>query len=297
MKSIGQMTQNPTGLFERDPRLFGQGVIGTTEALPKCDSCGGMGYVVPDVPVGHAYFGKAVLCPSPSCPAAAPIRQVRIQNLFQTAGIPDGYAHFTLEGFLEGLNDEQKSGKLLALTAMKRYIRDGGWLNLQPVQEMLKLKTSPNDAVSKNSVVITGPYGTGKTALMVAVAKKLLDLNFGVVYIRLDDMFREVMKRYDSKQYETDAETALMEFKKAPLLIIDEADVEDRTPHKKAMFENVVDHRYKNGLPILMTTNQSKVEFRDNWNERTQQRLLGMAHWIRMDGPNLRLLADESSEY
>jgi DNA replication protein DnaC len=295
MKSMLQMTQHPTGLFDRDPRLFGQGVIGTTEALPACDTCGGMGYVVPEVPVGHPLFGKAVLCPSKTCPAAGPIRQVRIQNLFQTAGIPSGYAQFTLEGFLEGLDDEQKAGKLLALTAMKRYIRDGGWLNLQEVKAALGLEMKANDGISKNSVVITGPYGTGKTALMVAVAKKLLDLGFSVIYIRLDDMFREVMNRYSSNT-DTDAETALMEFKKATLLIIDEADVEDRTPHKKAMFENVVRYRYANKLPILMTTNQGKAEFRDNWNERTQQALLDMAHWLRMDGSNLRALADESGE-
>ena len=111
-----------------------------------------------------------------------------------------------------------------------------------------------------NSLALLGQVGIGKTHLTIAVANELMKKNIGVRYLQ----YREDIPRI--KQVitnEIDYNNAVNKFKTAPVLLIDDLykNAIGKGPYgeylndadKRVMFE-IINHRYFNGLPIIVSS-------------------------------------------
>lgn len=76
-----------------------------------------------------------------------------------------------------------------------------------------------------------------------------------------------------------------------PLLILDDFGMERNTEYALEQVYNVIDSRYRSGMPLIVTTNLSTDELKypqDMPHARIYDRLLEMCTPVLFDGPNIR---------
>ena len=72
------------------------------------------------------------------------------------------------------------------------------------------------------------------------------------------------------------------------LLIIDDLGTEQDTEWSRSRIYNIIDNRYRNGLPLIVSTNKSIDQLKNMYHERTIDRLLEMATPILNDSKSIR---------
>jgi DNA replication protein DnaC len=255
----------------------------------ECEMCHDMGFVSIPAPVGHKDFGKTCPCPSLRCPKGNEQRQARLSRMFEAARIPKIYMRLDFDTFLSLSPDDRKS-KMLGYAACRQFAEQAGWVDIAAAYDLLGAIPPKSDY--RRSLVLYGPYGTGKTGVVIGAARHLLNSGASVLYLRAYDLFQEVQKRY-SGEYDEDATTALDQIKTAAYLIIDDCNLAGVDANSGA--EKQAD---KIGiLPTIITCNVDQAGFRSMWGGRTAESACDMAHWIKMGGTTLRNTFREHKEH
>src|SRR5574342_552260 len=91
----------------------------------ECQTCGGMGIITYNVPVGHEFFGRGFPCPEIDCLAGHERRQKAYSARFKSAGIPARYQPMTFGSFDQYLNERNidYKGKRMAYGAARLFAR------------------------------------------------------------------------------------------------------------------------------------------------------------------------------
>lgn len=143
---------------------------------------------------------------------------------------------------------------------------------------------------AKETLLIQGPPGVGKTHLSVALGVKAIENGFSVLFLRLDELLALMRKDADLPP----AKLRRRKYLNVALLIIDEIGFEPMTRHDASLFFRLVAYRYGRGS-ILITTNKG---IRD-WPELLAgdeilatailDRLLHHSHVLNIKGRSYRL--------
>ena len=149
-------------------------------------------------------------------------------------------------------NDDRKNEKLSR--AMQNYVRDFADYKKQG-----------------KGLLLHGPCGTGKTYLAACIANALIENGYTAYmtdFVRLSNMI------FDTKEGKQAFIDALNRYS---LLILDDLGVERTTEYMKETVYNIINTRYKAGLPFIVTTNLSMKEIigtQDISNTRTYDRII-----------------------
>lgn len=133
-------------------------------------------------------------------------------------------------------------------------------------------------------LIFCGGVGTGKTFLAVCIANALIDLGypcFVTNFARLSNTIFGMEKKQDY----------IDSLNNYDLLVIDDLAAERDTDFMNEMVTNIIDSRYRAGLPLVVTTNLSVSDLAytsDPKKQRVYSRLMEMCIPIEMKGQDRR---------
>lgn len=132
----------------------------------------------------------------------------------------------------------------------------------------------------KKGLLFLGTTGCGKTHLAIGILKAIINKGYTGYYCNIIDFFRMLKETYISDSgYD---ELALLErIGSADFLVLDDLGAEKPTEWKIDRLYTIVNRRYEQNLPILVTTNKRDTEeLKGHVGERIISRLYEMCQII-----------------
>lgn len=238
---------------------------------PDCPYCRGLGYIRYDVPLGDPRFGRVEPCVCRAAEIAASARQ----RLFELSRL-EHLAHLTFENF--DVRGNPRAAKIMtpqdfqslqiAKEAAEAFARQPqGWLLLE------------------------GSYGCGKTHLAAAIANYAVNHGIPTLFITVPDLLDTLRFAYNDP--ETTFERRFEEVRNAALLVLDDFGTQNATPWAQEKLFQILNYRYINKLPTVITTNLMLDEIESRIRSRLQDE--AFVRRVRITAPDYRHPAEPST--
>jgi len=217
--------------------------------------------------VGHPNFGKLEVC---VCRQRDVSEQVR-ERLYSLSRL-DELKALTFDTFQprgqKGMGEIQANSLEMAFNQARHYAQNlNGWLLLR------------------------GGYGTGKTHLAAAIANATVDMGVPTLFLTVPDLLDMLRFSYDSE--DTTFEERFNEIRTASLLILDDFGTQNATNWAQEKLFQILNYRYINKLPLVITTNLSLDEI----DARIRSRLADpeLVTDVRINAPDYRRPMDDTA--
>jgi DNA replication protein DnaC len=224
---------------------------------PVCPKCQGAGWLRLDVPLGHPSFGRLFRC---ECQQRTEDR-ARVTEMRRLSQL-DG-----LEGKSFAAFEADTADLTRALETARAYAQSlSGWL------------------------VLSGRCGTGKTHLAAAIANETLEKgDQTVMFAVVPDLLDHLRATFDPARG-VDYDERFQAIRNTFLLVLDDLGTENATPWAREKLYQIVNHRYNERLPTVITTNQAPSAI----DERILSRMLDstLSKRIQLDGEDFRRRGD-----
>jgi DNA replication protein DnaC len=219
-----------------------------------------------DVPVGHPNFGRLEVC---VCRQRDVSQQVR-ERLYSLSRL-DELKGLTFDTFQprgrKGLGEMQANSLEMAFNQAYHYAKSlNGWLLLR------------------------GGYGCGKTHLAAAIANYAVEMGVPTLFLTVPDLLDMLRFSYDSE--DTTFEARFNEIRNASLLVLDDFGTQNATGWAQEKLFQVINYRYINKLPLVITTNLSLDELDPRFRSRLSDRELVTD--VRINAPDYRRPLDDT---
>ena len=141
------------------------------------------------------------------------------------------------------------------------------------------------------NLLMVGETGLGKTHLSLAIARKVIERGFYVIYNSAQNIFNELNQERFGK---TDSGGAFeSQLLTCDLLIMDDLGAEFSTAFTNAALYNIVNTRLNQALPTIINTNLEPKELEERYTRRISSRLIGEYTQLRFIGGDVRQLRSE----
>lgn len=236
---------------------------------PDCPHCGGVGYLRRDLPIDHPKFGKLEIC---ECRDTAIKDRIR-SRLFQFSNL-DKLEHLTFESFNPkgriGIGDLQQDSLQAAYNISKDFASSpAGWLFIQ------------------------GRFGCGKTHLAAAIANECVSKGIPTLFLTVPDLLDSLRFTFNDK--DVSFEDRFDQIRQAPLLILDDFGTQSATDWAKEKLFQILNFRYVNNLPLVVTTNLALAEIDGRLRSRLEEH--GFVRHIKISAPDYRRKDDERGQH
>jgi DNA replication protein DnaC len=231
MKKVNDIL-SAMGLSKPEP---GRSMGGAAEPADVCPICKGIGFVLYDVPPDHPDYNRPMPC---RCTSSR-LTDERLRELRRFANLGalermtfDSFAVDTL-GVPEPVRDNLRS----AYQRARDFANEPeGWL------------------------VLLGGYGSGKTHLAAAIANQALALGRRTLFLVVPDLLDYLRAAY-APTSATGLDERMETIRDVPLLILDDLGAHHSTPWAQEKLFQILNHRYNNRLPTVITSNLRLEEF------------------------------------
>ena len=161
---------------------------------------------------------------------------------------------------------------------------DGG---NEKLTNMAKRYVNHFDAMCRDGkgLLLYGGVGTGKTYIACMIANALIDKGYPVLVTNFARVLSTLQGTFDKQEYLD----SLNQFK---LLIIDDLGIERDTGYAKEQVFNIIDSRYRAGLPMIITTNltiQKLAMESELADKRVYDRILERCYPVEVVGESRRM--------
>jgi DNA replication protein DnaC len=232
---------------------------------PNCPHCLGLGYLRCDSEPGSLDFGTLDICVCRQSQVAQIVRN----RLFSLSHL-DELQGLTFESFKtsgrKGVGELQANSLEWAFNRARQYAGSlNGWLFLQ------------------------GGFGCGKTHLAAAIANFVVAMGVPSLFLTVPDLLDLLRSSFDSES--TSFENRFDEIRNAPLLVLDDFGTQNATAWAQEKLFQIVNYRYINKLPLVVTTNLDLDEI----DERIRSRLSDpeLVSAVRITAPDYRRPTDD----
>ncbi|SES82086.1 ATP-binding protein [Anaerobranca gottschalkii] len=143
----------------------------------------------------------------------------------------------------------------------------------------------------QEGIFIHGQTGSGKTHLLGCIANFLIEQQIDVLYVVYADLLDKIRETYNEEATETES-AILRRVTSVSVLLIDDLGMEKNSEFAQKYLAQIIDHRYRNMLPTIITSNFTLTELKersknDMYGERVIWRLVEISHLFQLTG-NLR---------
>ncbi len=118
---------------------------------------------------------------------------------------------------------------------------------------------------SGKGLLMYGTVGTGKTFAAACIANALIDKGFPCLVTNFARLINTISGMYDGKQEYIDG------LNRFALLVIDDLATEADTEYRNEIVFNIIDSRYRAGLPLIVTTNLTAQELKQSADIKKQR--------------------------
>jgi DNA replication protein DnaC len=242
----------PIGAVMRDlaARLPNAGLSAPAEhAAARCPECDGAGYYKVAVPFGHSHFGMLFPC---ACTLAAQEQRecadlMRLSNL---AAFRD-QTFATFDSAVPGLKEVFTAARVFAGQPQ-------GWL------------------------VLLGSYGVGKTHLAAAISHTVIERGDVALLAVVPDLL-DYLRATFAPTSDVTYDTRFDQVRTVPLLILDDLGTEAATPWAREKLYQLINHRYQERLPTVITSNRALDELEPRLASRLVDRRLSQVIQIEAE--------------
>lgn len=141
----------------------------------------------------------------------------------------------------------------------------------------------------KNGLIICGAYGTGKTHLAASIANYAVDNGIPTLF----DTYGGHLEKLKA-EFATDREPRYLNLmRNVDILILDDVGKEKQTEWSESIMFDVINHRYENMKPVIITSNFSSRELESYFGEACYSRLVETCNAIVTSGKDKRRGADQ----
>ena len=135
-----------------------------------------------------------------------------------------------------------------------------------------------------DSLLMSGPTGTGKTHTALAIARGVTEQGFAVVYGPVPSLLRKLEREHFGKAEGDTQETLLT----CDLLVLDDLGTEMSTSFTNACLYDILNGRMLSGLPTIISTNLSAGELNDRYGAAITSRINGTFEPLMFAGEDIR---------
>ena len=139
-------------------------------------------------------------------------------------------------------------------------------------------------STKSESILMSGATGLGKTHLSLAIAARVIDHGFSVIYGSSPELMRILEREYYGKS-DNDTMSALTG---CDLLILDDLGAEVDKPLDSSLLYEIINGRVSRGLPMIVSTNYSPGELGKHYQDKICSRLLSF-HLMPFYGNDIRM--------
>jgi len=239
------------------------GPVAESLGKPDCPVCGGVGFLRSEVPVGHKNFGRLEPCVCRSGEVAQNARQ----RLYEMSNL-DRLSHLKFENFKTSGNSKAE------------FVTPQEVASLQSAKDVSEEFSN----ALQGWLLLEGAYGCGKTHLAAAIANDAVHRGIPTLFITVPDLLDSLRFAYGNP--ETTFEARFDEIKNADLLVMDDFGTQNATAWAQEKLFQIINYRYINQLPTVITTNLILDEIESRIRSRLQDS--DFVQHIRIFAPDYR---------
>ena len=136
-------------------------------------------------------------------------------------------------------------------------------------------------------IYFCGDVGVGKTHLAVAVMNELIQRKrVPSLFVTVPELLDNLRGAYNDPGRDLDEWMAAVQ--NADFLVLDDLGSERATDWVRERIFVVVNHRYREALPTIFTSNIGPKDLAEQLGERTASRIIAMCDWISLEGDDYR---------
>jgi len=198
----------------------------TPNGAKPCPICHGAGWLRQDLPVGDPNYGKIVKCVCKEREERAKKRSEMLER--SNLGVYSEKTFATFHPHIPGVGEAYK--------AAQRYASDpDGWF------------------------ILSGPVGCGKTHLAAAIAHECLERGTPVLFTTVPELMDHLREAF-SPDKDVPYHKLFDEFRQVQLLVLDDLGIERTTAWVGEKLFQIVNYRYNNRIPTIITLNKDAMK-------------------------------------
>ena len=184
----------------------------------------------------------------------------------------------------------EKSGlskrlKRHTFASFKPYVSQGAARAFEKVEEYLA--SWDENREEGRGLYLCGGVGVGKTHLAVAVMSELIRRRrVPSLFVTVPEFLDNLRGAYNDPG--RDLDEWMDAVKNADFLVLDDLGAEKPTEWVRERIFVLVNHRYREQLPTVFTSNTGPKDLADQLGERTASRIIAMCDWIALEGEDYR---------
>lgn len=152
---------------------------------------------------------------------------------------------------------------------------------------------SENFSGVNKSILMAGGTGLGKTHLSLAIARRVIERGYGVIYCSTPNILAVLEKEHFSRD---GSRATLRHLEECDLLILDDLGTEFSTHFTTTSIYNLINTRLAREKATIINTNFSLYELKKTYTDRLVSRLVGEHDYLEFIGEDVRIVKRRSRD-